>query len=70
VVSFRRHQLRDRPSSGYLLQLLIGGRLGTPTSRRPFRDHTQRSLEALPFQAAPEFGAIPTATAPLGLEER
>jgi hypothetical protein len=60
---------RAAPVSGGV-QLLIGGRLGTPTPRRPFRDHPQRPFGALPFQAAPEFGAVATAAAPLGVEER
>ena len=69
VITRRRHQPCDRSSRGHLLQLLIAGFFGATASGRPLTDHPQRTAEA-DFEPPPEFGAVPTASSPLCIEQR
>src|ERR1019366_10330490 len=55
---------------GHLLQLLIACLFGAAASGRPLTDHPQRTAEAIQFEPPPEFGAVPTASSPLCIEQR
>jgi hypothetical protein len=69
VITSRRHQPRDRSSRGDLLQLLIARLFGATAPGRPLTDHPLRTAEAIWFEPPPEFGAVPTASSPLGIEQ-
>ena len=65
-----RHQSRNRSGRGDLLQLLIAGVFGATTPGRPLADHPLGTAKAVGFEPSPQFGGVPTAAGPLGIEQR
>src|ERR1700726_4094397 len=68
AISLNRHKTGDSSGGGHPLQLLFADRFRPTSTCCPLANRTQRSPEPLRLQATPEFGAVPTATAPLALK--
>ena len=56
VVPAQGHHAGDSASGGAFPGAVIGGGLGTPPPRRPFRHHLQAATKARGAQASPELG--------------
>ena len=70
VIPRGRHQSLNRSGRGDLLQLLIAGVFGATTPGRPLADHPLGTAKAVGFEPSPQFGGVPTAAGPLGIEQR